>query len=51
MTVHTLDGVAVVEFEATGRAAAVEPDSYALVKKTIVRLQAAESESKTSTDD
>ncbi|MFO0951244.1 MAG: GAF domain-containing protein [Isosphaeraceae bacterium] len=39
VTAHTLDGVAVVEFEATGRNTGGEPDYYALVKKTVVRLQ------------
>ena len=42
MTVHTIDGVAVVEFEATGRTDAGEPDYYALVKKTVNRLQTAD---------
>ena len=42
MTAHTIDGVAVVEFEATGRTAAAEPDYYGLVKKTVARLQSAE---------
>lgn len=41
VTVHTIDGVAVVEFEATGRTGAGEPDYYALVKKTVARLQTA----------
>lgn len=40
--VHTIDGVAVLEVESTGRAlAAGEPDYYALVKKTAARLQTA----------
>ena len=43
VTVHTIDGVAVVEFEATGRTDAGEPDYYALVKKTVNRLQTADS--------
>ncbi len=42
VTVHTIDGVAVVEFEATGRTDAGEPDYYALVKKTVNRLQTAD---------
>ena len=42
VTAHTVDGVAVVEFEATGRTAAHEPDYYALVKKTVGRLQTAD---------
>ena len=41
VTVHTIDGMAVVEFEATGRTGAGEPDYYALVKKTVTRLQTA----------
>jgi len=41
VTAHTIDGVAVVEFEATGRTGASEPDYYALVKKTVTRLQTA----------
>jgi len=41
VTVHTIDGVAVVEFEATGRTGAADPDYYALVKKTVARLQTA----------
>ncbi len=42
VTVHTIDGVAVVEFEATGRTDSSEPDYYALVKKTVTRLQTAD---------
>ena len=42
VTVHTIDGVAVVEFEATGRTEGDEPDYYALVKKTVNRLQTAD---------
>ena len=42
VTAHTIDGVAVVEFEATGRTVAGEPDYYALVKKTVARLQTAQ---------
>lgn len=41
VTVHTIDGVAVLEFEATGQTDAGEPDYYALVKKTVNRLQTA----------
>jgi light-regulated signal transduction histidine kinase (bacteriophytochrome) len=41
VTAHTIDGVVVVEFEATGRTGAAEPDYYALVKKTVARLQTA----------
>jgi len=41
VTAHTIDDVAVVEFEATGRTGTGEPDYYALVKKTVTRLQTA----------
>ena len=44
VTVHANAGVLLLEFEATGRtgaAAAVEPDYYGLVRKTVVRLQGA----------
>jgi len=41
VTIHTIEGVAVVEFEATGRSGSVEPDYYALVKKTVARMQTA----------
>ena len=41
VTAHTIDGVMVVEFEATGRTGVGEPDYYALVKKTVARLQTA----------
>jgi light-regulated signal transduction histidine kinase (bacteriophytochrome) len=42
MTVHTIDEVAVVDFEAIGRGdARPETDYYALVKKTVGRLQRA----------
>lgn len=43
LSVHTVGGVVVVELEATGRTggAGPEPDYYALVKKTVVRLQEA----------
>ena len=40
---HTIDGVGVLEFESTGRIDAGEPDYYALVKKTVTRLQGAKS--------
>jgi light-regulated signal transduction histidine kinase (bacteriophytochrome) len=40
---HTIDGVGVLEFESTGRSDAGEPDYYALVKKTVTRLQGAKS--------
>ena len=52
VTVHTLDGVVMLEFEATGRSPAAkvttaaasaaphQSDYYALIKKTVTRLQA-----------
>lgn len=43
VTVHSVDGVAVLEFEATGRTDAANPDYYGLVKKTVARLQTANS--------
>lgn len=43
VTFHTVDGVGILEFEATGRTDGHEPDYYALVKKTVTRLQQAES--------
>ena len=54
VTVHTLDGVVMLEFEATGRnlptkvigpvalGSPQEPDYYALIKKTVTRLQTME---------
>lgn len=39
VVVHTTQGVAIVELEATGRADAAAPDYYLLVKKAIGRLQ------------
>jgi light-regulated signal transduction histidine kinase (bacteriophytochrome) len=41
VSAHTIGGVCVLEFEVTQRTPAVEPDYYALVKKTVTRLQAA----------
>ena len=41
VTVHTADGVVVLEFESTGRTDSAEPDYYALVKITVARLQTA----------
>ena len=41
VTVHTVDGVAILEFESTGRTDAVNPDYYALIKKTVAPLQTA----------
>lgn len=43
VTVHTINGIAILEFEAMGRTDAVNPDYYALVKKTVARLQSAQS--------
>ncbi len=52
VTVHTLDGVAILEFEDTGRSQPAtatgsvapgprnQPDYYAIIKKTVARLQA-----------
>lgn len=43
VTVHTVNGVVILEFEATGRRVAgqktSEPDYYSLVKKTLTRFQ------------
>lgn len=41
VTAHTVDGVAIVEFEATGRTAAGAPDYFALVKNAVAHLQTA----------
>jgi two-component system, chemotaxis family, sensor kinase Cph1 len=41
LIVHTVDGLVVVEFEATRRSNVVEPDYYTLVKKTVARLETA----------
>jgi len=43
LSVHSVDGVVILEFEATGRTDAVNPDHYGLVKKTVTRLQGATS--------
>jgi chemotaxis family two-component system sensor kinase Cph1 len=43
VTVHVIDGMAMLEFESTGRLDAVSPDYYALVKTTVARLQASNS--------
>jgi light-regulated signal transduction histidine kinase (bacteriophytochrome) len=43
VSAQTIDGVVVLEFEATGRSGAdAEPDYYAMIKKTVIRLQSAE---------
>jgi two-component system, chemotaxis family, sensor kinase Cph1 len=39
VTVHTIAGVAIVELEVSSRNGEAEPDYFALVKKTMVRLQ------------
>lgn len=42
VSVHMTDGVAILEFEATGRGDGMhEPNYYALVKKSVARLRAA----------
>ena len=43
VTVHTVDGVVVLEFEATGHTVEPKPDYYALVKTTLAKLQSASS--------
>ena len=43
VTVHTVDGVAVLEFEATGHTGEPKPDYYALVKTTLAKLQSSSS--------
>ena len=40
VTVHTIDGMVIVELEATGHTDAANPDYYALVKNTVSKLQA-----------
>lgn len=39
VSLHSIDDVIVVEFEATGRTIQADPDYYKLVKKTVTRLQ------------
>jgi chemotaxis family two-component system sensor kinase Cph1 len=41
VTVHTVDGVVVLEFESTDRAGRSSPDHYALVKNAVAQLQTA----------
>jgi two-component system, chemotaxis family, sensor kinase Cph1 len=41
VTVHTIDGVAVLEMEAAQRGLNIEPDYYRLVKKIVANLQGA----------
>jgi chemotaxis family two-component system sensor kinase Cph1 len=43
VTAHTIDGVVILEFESTGRLDPVSPDSYSVVKRTVARLQTANS--------
>lgn len=43
VTAHTIDGVVILEFEATGRLDAVSPDPYGVIRKTVARLQTANS--------
>jgi chemotaxis family two-component system sensor kinase Cph1 len=43
VTVHTIDGVAILEFEATGHTGGPKPDYYALVKTTLAKLQSSSS--------
>jgi chemotaxis family two-component system sensor kinase Cph1 len=43
VTVHTIDGVAILEFEPTGYTDADSSDHYALVKKMVARLQSTNS--------
>lgn len=41
VTVHIVDGVVIVEFEASARSTTAMPDYYALVKTSVARLQVA----------
>lgn len=41
VTIHTVDGVVALEFEATGRTVEREPDLYELIKKSATRIQQA----------
>ena len=43
VTVHTTDGVIVVEFESSARSTTAMPDYYSLVKTTVAKLQMAAS--------
>ena len=42
LSVHTVDGVAVLECEPTATAAATSPDYYTLVKSSVTKMQATE---------
>lgn len=39
VSVHTIDGVVILEFETTSRTAVPEPDYHALIKQVVARLQ------------
>lgn len=39
VSVHAVDGVVILEFEATGHGTGEEPDYFSLIKRTIARLQ------------
>lgn len=43
VTAHTIDGIAILEFESTDRLAPVSHDAYGVVKKTVARLQTTDS--------
>ena len=43
VTAHTIDGVVILEFESTGRLDPVSPDAYGAVRRTVARLQTADS--------
>jgi chemotaxis family two-component system sensor kinase Cph1 len=43
VTVHTIEGIVIVEFESSGRSIAAMPDYYSLVKTTVTKLQGANS--------
>ncbi len=43
VTVHTVDGVVIVEFESTAHTAADGPDYFSLIKQSVTRLQSASS--------
>ncbi len=43
VTVHTVDGVVIVEFESTAHSAADGPDYFSLIKQSVHRLQSASS--------
>ncbi len=42
VSLHTIDGLAVLECEPAARASAAAPDYYGLVKKSVARMQAAQ---------